>query len=55
MQLAGGHRAIGAMRPAIDIETACSADPFTAVMVKSNGINPFFNQVVVEDIQHFQE
>jgi len=43
------------MSPAIDEEVARTTNTFTAVMVKRYGLFAFAQQVLVQNVKHFQE
>ena len=66
-QLAGSHVIVRTVGTAIDIQATCTADTFTAIVVErhgtgtlaaalyGNGIVPFANQLLVQDVQHLEE
>jgi hypothetical protein len=43
------------MGQTVDHAAATPADPFTAVMVKRNGILSLMDEVLVDHIEHFQK
>ncbi len=43
------------VRDTVDHESAGTTNPFAAIVIESNGLFPFFHELVVEHVQHFQE
>ena len=54
-ELAGGYVVIRTMCTAINIKRTCSTYTFTAVMVERNRIYSLTDQLLVENVEHFQE
>ena len=46
---------IRTMRAAVDIKGACSADTLAAIVVERNRIYSLTDQLLVENVEHFQE
>ncbi len=55
VELAGGRACFGAMGDTIDHKSAYSANPFAAVMVKCDWVLAFGNEVLVDNIEHFEK
>ena len=55
VQLTGCHAPDRPMRSSVDIETAGSAYPLPAVMVKSDRISSFGDKLLIEHIKHFKK
>ena len=54
IELAGGTDTV-AVGDTVDGEAAHTADPFTAVVIEGDGFFVSFDEVFVDDIEHFQE
>ena len=54
-QLAGGYLVVRTVGTAIHIQGTGTADALTAVVIKSNGFNSFADELVIENIKHFEE
>ena len=55
VELAGGGGCFGAVRDAVDHQRAHAADAFAAVVVEGNGLLALGDEVLVENVEHFQE
>ncbi len=55
MKLTNSNFIIRAMWPAIDVEAAHPTNSFPAVVIKSNGLLIFPDQLFVQDVEHLQE
>ena len=55
MELAGRDEIVRTVRATVDVEGAHTANAFAAVVVERDRLFAFFDQVVVENVKHFQE
>jgi hypothetical protein len=55
MKLAGGHAALLAVRDAVDRERARSADAFAAIVIEVDRLLIFFDQALVDDVEHLKK
>ena len=55
MQLARGNIFVGSVRMAVDVQRAHTANAFTAVVVEHDRLFAFVDQIIVQNIQHFEE
>ncbi len=54
-ELAGGHLIVRTMGAAVHIQGACTADTLAAVVVEGDGFHTLADELVIEDVQHFEE
>ena len=55
MKLANSRAAVGAVRDAIDDQTAHAADALAAVRIEGDGVFSLLDQSFVDDVEHFEE
>ena len=55
VQLTRGGFVLGAVGLAVDDNTARATNAFATIVVKGDGLFAFFQQTLVDDVQHFQE
>lgn len=55
VELAGGHFGIRTVRLAVDMQRTHATDTLTAVVVERHRFFALVYQVVVQDIEHFEE
>jgi len=53
-KFAGSSGGIGAMGYAVDYQRTGAADSFPAVMIEMDGVYPFLDQFLVNNIKHLQ-
>ena len=55
VQLAGRHAALLAVRDAVDRERARPANAFAAIVIKMNRLLVFFDEPLVDDVEHLKK
>ena len=54
-QLAGGYLVVRTVGTAIHIQGTGTANALTAVVVEGDGLDALANELIVQDIQHFEK